>query len=117
MGARQTRVGESASACGRPGSLLQQMVTFVALALSPGLLAGALSMSDGKTEYHLLYTRGAAPQDEVFASEMAALGRACTVMQQSTNHDFCICNSAGQVVHSQTSLVQTSRLLRGKISA
>jgi len=74
-------------------------------------------MSDGKTEYHLLYTRGAALHDEVFATEMAALGRACTVMQQRTNHDFCICNAAGQVVHSQTSLIHTSRLLRGKVSA
>jgi hypothetical protein len=74
-------------------------------------------MNDGKTEYHLVYTRGAAPQDEVFASEMAALGRACTVMQQRVNHDFSIRNRAGQTVHSQASLVQTSRLLRGKVSA
>jgi hypothetical protein len=100
-----------------PAPFIQQMVTFVELALSLGLLAGALSMSDGKTEYHLLYTRGAAPQDEVFASEMAALGRACTVMQQRSNHDFCICNATGKVVHTQTSLVHTSRLLRGKVSA
>jgi hypothetical protein len=69
---------------------------------------------DYKTEYHLVYTKGVAPQDEVFASEIAALGRASALMGQRTNHDFCIRNSDGRVVHSQGSLLQTTRLFRGR---
>ncbi len=71
-------------------------------------------MTDGKSEYHLTYTSGAYPRDEVFASELAALGRASTVMRQRINHDVCIRNAAGQTVHSEGSLANTSRLFRGR---
>jgi hypothetical protein len=69
---------------------------------------------DGKTEYHLVYTRGASPKEEVFASELEALGRASTLMGRPPNRDFCIRNGAGQVVHSEGSLQHTTRLLRGR---
>ncbi len=70
-------------------------------------------MSDTKHEYHLVYLHGDSPMEEVFHSEIAALGRACAVMRSRTNHDFCIRNETGRTIHPEGSLVKTARLFAG----
>jgi hypothetical protein len=69
---------------------------------------------DGRSEYHLVYTRGALPREEVFTSELEALGRASALMGRRPNHDFSIRDGAGQMIHNEGSLQHTTRLLRGR---